>query len=75
MMIYAINRTKALDTFRARVLAALDDAALEAFPCIPSSYRGQEGSGDAELPDLFRALDAHVAKLCAKYDIVMVDHD
>ena len=73
-MTYAVNRSSTDEIFRAHILEALDRAAIEAFPLIPSSYRGMEGSGDDDLPELFKALDAHVQRLCKKYDIVRVDN-
>lgn len=69
---YAINRDKVIDAFRDAVLAALDEKAKEIFRV---HVDGMPGASDADLPELFRTLDAHVEKIAMRYDAVLVDYE
>lgn len=64
-----LNRDKVMEIFRTTLLAALDEAAGDAFL--------QEAGGwqDQDLPRLFKALDAQIEALCERHEIVLVDYE
>ena len=63
-----LDRESTIETFRQMVLEALDRAAHETFK--PS--RNDAGATDADLPRLFKAIDAQVEALADRYDVVLI---
>ncbi len=61
-----MNRKKTIQVFRQRVLGALDSAARETFN--PPGYTAGSGATDADLPRLFKAIDAQVDVLAKRYN-------
>jgi|KBSMisStandDraft_5_1062788.scaffolds.fasta_scaffold1337887_2 hypothetical protein len=55
------------DSFRAAVLAALDEAAKQ--------YTGNAASGwtDSDLPEFFRALDSQIERVAERHDIALLE--
>lgn len=56
------DKDYATDLFRARVLEAMDQAAFEIF------HVDAGGPTDAHLPELFKALDLQLEKLCQRHN-------
>jgi hypothetical protein len=83
-MTWTVDRETATETFRLRVLAALDEAAQEVFADRLSAYntaadifgtstlRDACGATDQELPVLFPAIDAQLERVAERYDAVLV---
>jgi hypothetical protein len=71
-MTIALDKDTVQDAFRDGILLALDKIAERAFENIPTLPRRAAGASDADLPELFRTIDAQVERLCARYDIVLV---
>ncbi len=64
------DRDYALEVFRNRVLSALDEAAREIF----NPPRNDAGATDADLPRLFKAIDAQVEALADRYRVVLTSY-
>lgn len=73
-MTISLDKDTVQDKFRVAVLAALDETARDVFGKLGFAVVGNgPGAADADLPELFRDIDRHVERLCARYDIVLVD--
>jgi 3-hydroxyacyl-CoA dehydrogenase len=72
-MTIALDKDTVQYTFRDGVLAALDLIARDVFANVPKAQRNDTGASDADLPELFKSIDAQVERLCARYDIVLVE--
>jgi len=59
--------------FRNRVLLALDQAARDTFRDLYHFDMpiGQEGAIDADLPELFKAIDAQVARVAKRLGVIL----
>jgi hypothetical protein len=57
------------ESFRRHVLDALDAAARETF----NPSRNDAGASDADLPRLFKAIDAQIEVLAERYCIKLID--
>lgn len=62
-----LNRDETIDAFRKAVLGALDKAAGETIK------DGAHGWVDQELPRFFKALDAQIESVAARYNVTLVD--
>lgn len=67
-----LDRETIIETFRLCVLAALDTAANETFGAAGLVHRNDSGATDADLPRLFKAIDAQVDVLAERYGAVLV---
>ena len=67
-----LNREDARDTFRQAVLEAMDKAAREIFG--PAVTRNDCGATDADLPQLFQALDAQLETVAERFGCTLVDY-
>lgn len=67
-----LDREMIVEPFRQKVLAALDAAANETFGQLGLVHRNDSGATDADLPRLFKALDAQIDVLAARYGVVLV---
>ena len=67
-MTVTINRERVQEEFRAAVLSALDTAARATF----NPPRNDAGASDADLPRLFKAIDAQIEALADRYDFALV---
>lgn len=63
-----VNQEDAREVFRRKVLSALDEAAKEVF----NPPRNDAGATDADLPRLFKAIDAQVECLADRYGIRLI---
>jgi hypothetical protein len=63
------------EAFRLAILKALDETAAEIFEGFKSLPKRAQGATDAELPELFRAIDAQTNRLCGRYGVVLVDYE
>lgn len=68
----SLDRETIVEPFRQKVLEALDAAANETFGQLGLVHRNDSGATDADLPRLFKALDAHVDVLAERYGVVLV---
>jgi len=68
-----LDRDPIRDTFRQRVLEALDAAANETFGQLGLVHRNDSGATDADLPRLFKALDEQVDVLAERYGVCLAD--
>lgn len=59
-----LKRDDVIEAFRTGLLAALDDIAADAFGLVGVHHAG---ATDADLPELFAAIDAHADRLAARY--------
>ena len=64
-----LNRDDTREVFRLAVLEALDQAARLTF----DPARNDAGATDADLPRLFKAIDAQVEVLAERYQTILVD--
>jgi hypothetical protein len=74
-MTIALDKDTVQDAFRDGILTALDAIARDVFAHIPKAQRNDTGASDADLPELFMSIDAQVKRLCARYDIVLVERE
>jgi hypothetical protein len=72
-MTIALDKDTIQDAFRDRLLTALDEIARDVFFHVPKAQRNDAGASDADLPELFKSIDAQVERLCARYDVVLVE--
>lgn len=70
-----MNRDTTREKFRQAILAALDDVAQDVFGELPLCGSHSQGAIDADLPELFRGIDAQLDRLCERYNVVLVDYD
>ena len=68
-MAYTLNRDAVTDAFREAVLEALDTTAKEIF------FDAKFGATDADLPRIFKAIDAQIETLCERYGVVLVGYE
>jgi hypothetical protein len=68
-----LDRDTTLEPFRQAVLEALDKTAREVFAHFPLAARNDTGATDADLPELFKGIDAQVERLCQRYNAIMVE--
>ena len=64
-----IDASCTIDTFREAILAALDETATKVFGVTNPS----PGAIDADLADLFRAIDRQVGRLATRYNVTLKD--
>ena len=72
-MTISMDKNTVQDAFRDGVLAALDKIARETFFNVPAASHNDVGATDADLPQLFKAIDEQVERLCERFDIVLVE--
>jgi len=66
------DRDEVLSVFRRNVLAALDQSARDTLG--PRAYsRNDSGATDADLPRLFKAIDAQVEVLSERFGVYLLD--
>lgn len=65
----SVERGDIQEIFRDHVLKALDAAAREVF----DPPRNDAGATDADLPRLFKAIDAQIETLAERYDVAILD--
>ena len=70
-----MNREAARETFRAHILAAMDEVGAAMFGELPTCGAHSQGATDADLPELFKGLDAQLDRLCERYNVALVDYD
>ena len=70
-----INRETTIEEFRAAVLAALDETAIDVFGITLFPLPQSPGASDCDLPNLFAAIDGHIETLAERYGFVMVDYE
>lgn len=72
-MCYAMNREALIEHFRLGLLKKLDKLATGSGMQIPVQFESTPGATDADLPDLFKAIDAHVMKLVERYEVMLLE--
>lgn len=70
-MTISMDKETVTDTFREEVLQGLDTAARRCFADF--KLNRSPGATDGDLPQLFRALDEQIARICARLDVVLID--
>lgn len=70
-MSITMSKETVQEEFRNGILNALDTIARQVFENVPA--KNMLGAADEDLPELFKDIDAQIARLCRRYDVILVE--